>query len=165
MADEHAREYVRANRAAWDRWTLEATDSEHHRDVAVFRGGGLSLRPIELREVGDVAGITLLHLLCNMGCDTLSWARRGASVTGVDISEAAIARARALAAEAGIDARFLRSDLYALPDVLDERFDVVFTSYGALCWMPDLERWAQIVSHFLKDGGTFHQRIGLSSPA
>src|SRR5262249_25025211 len=99
--------FLRANRVAWDRWTLEATDSEHHRDVAFFRRGELSLRAIELGEVGDVAGKTLLHLLCNMGSDTLSWARRGAHVTGIDISSAAIDRARALATEAGLEARFL----------------------------------------------------------
>ena len=152
MADE----YISANRAVWDRWTREATDSEHHRDVARFRDGNLSLRPIELGEVGDVAGKTLLHLLCNMGCDTLSWARQGAHVTGVDISSAAIEQAQALAAEAGIDARFVCADLYALPDVLDERFDIVFTSYGALCWLPDPDRWARIVRDYLKPDGVFY---------
>ncbi|HEV8192963.1 MAG TPA: class I SAM-dependent methyltransferase [Ktedonobacterales bacterium] len=152
MADE----YARANRAVWDRWTLEATDSEHHRDVAVFRSGSLSLRSIELHEVGDVAGKTLLHLLCNMGCDTLSWARQGAQVTGVDISSAAVAQAQALAAEAELAARFVCSDLYALPEVLHEQFDVVFSSYGALCWLPDLERWASIVRGYLKPGGVFY---------
>lgn len=152
MADE----YIRANRVVWDRWTLEATDSEHHRDVALFRDGSLSLRSIELREVGDVAGKTLLHLLCNMGCDTLSWARQGAHVTGADISSAAVEQARSLAAEAGIAARFICSDLYALPEVLDERFDIVFTSYGALCWLPDLGGWARIVRDYLKPGGVFY---------
>jgi SAM-dependent methyltransferase len=152
MADE----YIRANRAVWDRWTLEATDSEHHRDVALFRSGSLSLRPIELREVGDVAGKTLLHLLCNMGCDTLSWAHLGAHVTGVDISSAAVAQAQALATETGLDARFVCSDLYALPEVLHEQFDLAFSSYGALCWLPDLERWARIVREYLKPGGSFY---------
>jgi SAM-dependent methyltransferase len=152
MADE----YIHANRAVWDRWTLEATDSEHHRDVAVFRSGSLSLRPIEIREVGDVTGKTLLHLLCNMGCDTLSWARLGAQVTGIDISGTAVAQAQALAAETGIDARFVRSDLYTLPDVLHEQFDIIFTSYGALCWLPNLERWARIVREYLKPDGVFY---------
>jgi SAM-dependent methyltransferase len=87
--------------------------------------------------------------------DTLSLARRGARVTGVDFSEPAIARARALAAELGLEARFLRSDVYELTRVLREQFDVVFTSYGVLCWLPDLVEWARVVARFLRPGGTF----------
>ena len=98
----------------------------------------------------------MLHLQCHFGLDTLSWAREGAVVTGVDFSEAAIAQARALAAECGIDARFVVSDVYAAPEKLDARFDIVFTGYGALIWLPDMTRWARVVSHFLKPGGTFY---------
>lgn len=148
--------YIAANRAIWNSWTQRDLTSEHHADAETFRSGGMSVRPIEREALGDVRGKSLLHLLCNMGSDTLSWARLGARVTGVDISDAAIERARAMAAEAGLaGARFLRSDLYALPSVLDEQFDIVFTSYGAICWMPNLTRWAEIVARYLKPGGTF----------
>src|SRR5579871_3460153 len=99
--------------------------SEHHRDVERFRSTGSSLRSIELAELGDVTGKRLIHLLCNMGSETLSLARLGATVTGVDIADAAIERARELTAEAGLAerARFLRADVYALPDELDNQFD------------------------------------------
>ena len=155
VAQQAENNYVAANRAIWNSWTQRDLASEHHADAATFRSGGLSLRPIEREALGDVRGKSLLHLLCNMGSDTLSWARLGARVTGVDISDAAIERARAMAAEAGLSsARFLRSDLYALPSMLDEQFDIVFTSYGALCWMPDLTRWAEVVACYVRPGGT-----------
>lgn len=148
--------YTEANRAAWNTWLARDLYSAHHQDVARFRATGSSLRSIELAELGgEVSGKTLLHLQCNMGSETLSWARLGATVTGVDISDAAIERAHELAAEAGLSTRFMRADLYDLPNLLDERFDLVFTSYGALCWLPDLARWAAIVARFLKPGGTF----------
>jgi SAM-dependent methyltransferase len=149
-------DYAEANRGVWNAWTVAHTGSEHHRDLETFRAGGLSLRPIERAELGDIAGKSLLHLLCNMGSDTLSWARLGTHVTGVDISYAAIERARALAQEAGLPARFIRADLYALPEALDERFDIVFMSYGALCWLADLDRWAALVARYLKPGGVLY---------
>jgi SAM-dependent methyltransferase len=149
-------DYSRANRAVWNAWTAHHAGSEHHRDAERVRAGGSSLRSIELEEVGAVAGRTLLHLQCNMGSDTLSWARLGARVTGVDIADGAIAKARALALEAGIEARFVCSDVYDLPAALDEQFDIVFTSYGALCWMPDLSRWAEIAARYVRPGGVFY---------
>ena len=88
--------------------------------------------------------------------DTLSWAREGARVTGTDFSEAAIRRARALAGEIGAEARFVQANTYEVPDVLDERFDVVFTSYGVLIWLPDIARWACVVARMLRPGGTFY---------
>lgn len=148
--------YIEANRRAWDAWTRNQLGSAHHQDAAAFRDGRLTLRPIERRELGDVAGKSLLHLLCNMGSDTLSWARSGANVTGVDVSAEAIERARALATATDTRARFIASDLYALPNVLDEQFDVVYSAYGVLCWLPDLPRWARIAASFLKPGGTFY---------
>lgn len=146
-------DYIEVNRGVWDAWTVAHADSDHHADVAAVRAGGLSLRGVERAELGDVAGKTVLHLQCNMGADTLSWARLGATVTGVDISDAAIAQARRLADETGLPARFIRSDVYALPGALDEQFDIVFTSYGALCWLGDLDRWAAILARYVKPGG------------
>lgn len=148
-------DYLESNRALWNTMTLSQLDSDHHQNVATFRAGGLTLRSIEREALGNVRGRSLLHLQCNMGSDTLSWARLGAVVTGVDISDAAIAQADALAADTGMSARFLRSDIYKLPDMLDAEFDIVFTSYGALCWLPDLTRWAEIAARYMRSGGTF----------
>src|SRR5947209_14403499 len=106
-----------------------------------FKAGISKLKYLEREEVGEVTGKTLLHLQCHFGLDTLSWARLGATVTGVDFSEQAVAAARALAADVGIPARFVVSDIYGLPDVLDERFDVVYTSCGVLGWLPDIVAW------------------------
>ncbi|HEX8994616.1 MAG TPA: class I SAM-dependent methyltransferase [Ktedonobacterales bacterium] len=152
MADER---YTEANRATWNLWVTRDTGSDHHKDAQRFRETGSSLRPIERAEVGDVSDRSLLHLQCNLGSDTLSWARLGARVTGVDISDEAISYAQALAAESGLAerARFIRSDLYALPESLDETFDIVFASYGALCWAPDLEGWAQVAARYVAPGG------------
>lgn len=147
-------DYLDSNRKLWNAWTERHLDSAHHQDVAAFRADGLTLRSIEREALGDVRGRSLLHLQCNMGSDTLSWARLGARVTGVDFSEAAIAQARMLATEAKLPARFVQSDLYALPTILDEQFDIVFASYGALCWLPDLARWAEIAARYLRPGGT-----------
>lgn len=147
---------TQANRAAWNTWLARDVHSSHHQDVARFRATGSSLRSIELAELGAVEGMSLLHLQCNMGSETLSWARLGASVTGVDISDEAIACARALAEESGLPARFIRADLYDLPGLLDDRFEIVFASYGVLFWLPDLARWAATIAHFLKPGGTFY---------
>ncbi len=147
--------YIHINLDTWNRWTAHNTESEHHKDVQRYQATGSSLRSIELAELGDVSGKTLLHLQCNMGADTLSWAKRGALVTGVDISDVAIAQARQLAEQSQTAARFLAADLYALPDLLHEQFDIVFTSYGVLWWLPDLPRWAEIVASYVKPGGIF----------
>lgn len=146
--------YLDANRRLWDRWTHVHKDARFY-DLDGFRQGLSRLGAVEREALGDVAGKTLLHLQCHFGLDTLLWARAGAQVTGVDFSDEAVALARTLADETGLPARFIASDLYDLPEVLDERFDVVFTSYGVLTWLPDLDRWAAVVARFLKPGGTF----------
>ena len=148
--------HTRANQTIWDAWTSEDQTTDHARDEAVVASGGSSLRPIERAEVGEVAGKTLLHLLCNRGSDTVSWAQLGARVTGVDFSKQCIARASALAEATSLPARFLQSDLYALPEVLDDQFDIVFMSYGVLCWMPDLQRWADIAARYVRPGGMLY---------
>ena len=121
-----------------------------------FKAGQSTLRSIEVEELPEVAGKRLLHLQCHFGLDTLSWARRGARVTGVDFSETAIALARSLSCELGLEAAFVHSDLYDLRNVLSGDFDIVFTSYGTICWLPDLRRWAEIISDSLRPGGTFY---------
>jgi SAM-dependent methyltransferase len=124
-------------------------------DVPRFKKGWIPIRPLEIGLVGPVRGCSLLHLQCHFGMDTLSWARRGAQVTGVDFSPSAIAAARKLAREVGLDARFVESDVYAATRKLRGRFDVVYTGKGALCWLPDLANWARTVAHLLKPGGRF----------
>ena len=124
-------------------------------DVDSFRDGKLTLNPIEREIIGDVNGKSLLHLQCHFGMDTLSWARLGADATGVDFSENAIEIARGLNEEIGQDARFVCSDVYKLPDVLDEQFDIVYTALGVLTWLPDIRGWARVVANHLKPGGMF----------
>jgi SAM-dependent methyltransferase len=148
-------EYLQANQRRWDRLTLEHKESDFY-DLAGFRQGKDRLRSIELSELGDVAGKTLLHLQCHFGMDTLAWARRGATVTGMDFSPEAISLARSLSDELEILARFICTDIYDLPGVLSDKFDIVFTSYGVLHGLPDLKRWGQIIAHYLKPGGIFY---------
>jgi SAM-dependent methyltransferase len=152
---DQQRRAMDANRRLWDELTAIHARSAFY-DVEAFLRGERPLAPLERREVGDVAGKSLLHLQCHFGLDTLSWARLGATATGVDFSPKAIALARALSRQTGVKARFIRANVYDLPRVLDGSFDIVFTSYGVLCWLPDLKPWAQVVSHFLKPGGTFY---------
>lgn len=148
-------EYLRSNQFLWDDWTrLHSAGSDY--DIEGFRAGKNTLKRIELEELGDVSGKSLLHLQCHFGMDTLSWARLGAEVTGIDFSANAIDLARRLSEETGIAARFVQSNIYDLPDALSGRFDIVFTSYGVISWLPDLAAWGRIISHFLKPGGTFY---------
>jgi SAM-dependent methyltransferase len=147
-------EAIRKNRELWDAWTKIHIGSAFY-DVASFRSGERPVRltDFEREEVGSVEGKTLLHLQCHFGLDTLSWARLGAIVTGVDFSEESVAAARALAADTGIPGRFVLSDVDGLPDVLDEEFDVVYTSGGVLEWLPDIASWGRVAAHFVRPGG------------
>ncbi|MEJ2765640.1 class I SAM-dependent methyltransferase [Photobacterium sp. MCCC 1A19761] len=148
-------DYLDINQKAWDLRAKVHVESEFY-DVAGFLKGKSSLNPIELAQVGEVKGKRLLHLQCHFGQDTLSWARLGAEVTGVDLSSEAIECARGLAEQIGVDARFIQDDLYRFGDKNQDQFDLVFTSYGALCWLPDLTRWARTVAAALKPGGQVH---------
>lgn len=158
-ADGIAGDWLAHNRRNWDeRVTIHAVSDFY--DLPGFRSGDVStLRSFEPEELGDVAGRSLLHLQCHMGQDTLSWARRGARVTGLDFSGPAVATADGLAADLGLAerARFVVSDVYDAVEALDgERFDVVYTGLGALVWLPDLPRWARVVASLLKDGGVLY---------
>lgn len=148
-------EYLEANRKRWDQLTAEHEVSEFY-DLEGFKAGKDRLRAIELAELGDVSGKTLLHLQCHFGLDTLAWARRGALVTGVDFSPRAIDLARSLSAELNLPASFYCTDIYALPEVLSGAFDIVFTSYGVLHGLPDLARWGQLIADYLIPGGKFY---------
>jgi SAM-dependent methyltransferase len=148
-------DYLKANLASWDEAVGLHVGSELY-DVTGFKAGKTSLSEIELGELGPLVGegTTLLHLQCHFGLDTLSWARRGAVVTGVDFSGEGIR----MAGEVGLSSRatFVQSDVESLPDSLSGSFDIVFTSWGALIWLGDLERWAEVIDHFLRPGGTLY---------
>jgi SAM-dependent methyltransferase len=149
-------EALRDNNALWDEWTRIHETSEFY-DLEGFKRGGVRLRPYELDEIGPVDGLELLHLQCHFGIDTLSWARLGARVTGADFSKAAVELARSVATEIGQPgARFVQSDLYDLPAVLEGQFDLVYTSRGVLGWLPDIRRWAEVAAHFVRPGGRFY---------
>src|SRR3712207_3593688 len=132
--------YQETNRASWDERVPIHVGGEFY-DVAGFKAGQERLRPFEISEVGDVGGKDLLHLQCHFGIDTLSWARRGARVVGLDFSLPAIVEARKLAAELALEAEFVHSDVYDASHVLEGRnFDVLYTGLGAIYWLPDIPR-------------------------
>lgn len=147
--------YLEMNQAGWNQRAKVHFESKFY-DVNGFLSGQTSLREIELAELSDVVGKRLLHLQCHFGMDTLSWARLGAVCTGVDISPVAIEKARELASETRLHTRFVCSDVYSFRRSHSEPYEIVFTSYGALCWLPDLSRWAEIVASNLAVGGLFY---------
>lgn len=149
------KDYTKINKKWWDNVTQIHAASKLY-DLKSFKKGKTSLQSIELQELGNVKGKTLLHLMCHFGMDTLSWAREGAIVTGVDISDSSINLANKLSKELEIPANFIASDIYDLPKVLDTTFDIVFTSYGVLLWLSNIESWAEIIYERLKQGGTFY---------
>ncbi len=121
-----------------------------------LRNGGVMLDSIQLREVGAVAGKTLLHLQCHIGSDTLSWVWLGATATGVDFSPASIDTAEQLRDELRLPCRFICCNVYDLPQRLDEQFDIVYASQGVLCWLRDIDEWGGLVARYLKPGGLFY---------
>ena len=147
--------YIEANRAHWDAVAPVHAASTFY-DLPSFKTGSSSLHQIEVAELGDVAGKSMLHLQCHIGLDTLSWARAGAVVTGVDFSSKSLELARSLAEEVHIDARFVEANVYELEGKLDETFDIVFASYGVLVWLPELEPWMRVAARFVKPGGIFY---------
>ncbi|OBA48691.1 methyltransferase type 11 [Nocardia sp. 852002-20019_SCH5090214] len=146
---------IESNRALWDEWAKIHAEGDWY-DLAAVRAGADKLRPYEIEEVGDVAGKSLLHLQCQIGTDSIAWARRGAAVTAVDFSPVAIGVATQLAQDAGVDAQFVVSDVMRLPENLTGTWDIVYASRGILGWLPDLTAWAEVVAHFLAPGGIFY---------
>ncbi|KXK38446.1 MAG: class I SAM-dependent methyltransferase [Saprospiraceae bacterium] len=147
-------DYIDINRKMWN----DRVDLHYHSafyGVDDFLSGKSSLKDIEIRLLGDLLGLHVLHLQCHFGMDTLSLARMGAMVTGVDFSDKAIDTAVNLSRASNLEAEFICSDIYKLSEVIDKQFDVVFTSYGTIGWLPDLNRWADVVASCLKPGGRF----------
>ncbi len=148
--------WFETNRAWWDeRAPLHLRGGYY--DVERWLAGETALRDFELIELGDVAGRTLVHPQCHIGTDTLSWAREGAAVTGLDLSAESVRAAESLASRAGIDARFVCANVYDAAEALDgERFDIVYTGIGAIDWLPDIDRWARTMAALCRPGGTFY---------
>src|SRR4030088_2657118 len=160
MADA---EWRAANRANWDERVRVHLDGPGY-DLSGLRAGRRRLYAIEEAELGPVHGLRVLHLQCHFGRDSLTLAQRGAEVVGLDFSPAAIAAANTLAAELGLSgqARFVEADLYDAASAIPESasFDRVFVTWGAITWLPDIARWAQVVAHFLKPGGLLYLAEG-----
>ena len=143
------------NRESWNELTNLHAESSFY-NLESFKKGKTSLNPIEIEELGDIKGKKLLHLQCHFGMDTLSLARAGAEVTGIDISDASIQKANELSNELDIPAKFIRSNIYEIEPILDDTFDIVYTSYGAINWLNDLDKWAKIINRYLKPNGIFY---------
>jgi len=146
-------EFTRSNQKGWD-----GLAGVHYRNYHIQKllDGKPLLCDLIRTEVGDVRGKSLVHLLCHIGTDTLSWALLGAQVTGIDISPESLKYARLLAERMSIQADFIEVDILEVIDRVDRKFDVVFSSTGVLCWMPDIQIYARTVRHLLKDGGFFY---------
>jgi SAM-dependent methyltransferase len=156
-------DYREINRAYWDDRVPAHVASPDY-GVARFADDPAYLSDVvrfDRPRLGEIAGLDAVHLQCHIGTDTVSLGRLGARTTGVDLSEPALVEARKLAAAAGSDATFVQSELYSARAALGEgRFDLVFTGIGALCWLPDIDRWAGVVSSLLRPGGRLHLREG-----
>ena len=151
---ENLPDYIKLNKQTWNNKTDVHIKSDFYENEA-FLNGKSTLNNIELELLGNVNDKKILHLQCHFGQDTLSLARLGAKVTGIDLADKAIENAKEFANTLNIDATFICCDIYDLPTLLDEKFDIVFTSYGTIGWLPDLEKWAKVVSYFLKPNGKF----------
>lgn len=148
------KDFFNINKEGWNNRTGAHYDSEFY-DVEGFLKGSSSLKQIELELLGSLEGKELLHLQCHFGQDSISLAREGAKVTGIDISDQAIDKAKHLAQEAGVKAHFITSNVYDIDKHLNQQYDVIFSSYGVITWLPDLQRWADLIDMHLKPGGKF----------
>ena len=147
-------EHYATNERWWSERARHHLDTEMYREfVQRLREGKDALLPFDDQVLGSLEGLRVLHLQCHVGTDTLSLARRGAHVTGLDFSADALEQARALAQELDLKATFVQGNAIALPDELTGPFDLVYTSYGALCWLSDLRAWARCIAARLASGG------------
>lgn len=147
-------DYININKQTWNNKTDVHVVSDFY-DNENFIKGKSTLKDIELELLGNISGKKILHLQCHFGQDSLSLSRMGAKVTGIDLSDKAIAKAQELNSQLQLDATFICCNIYDLPNHLTEKFDIIFTSYGTIGWLPDLTKWATIVSHFLNPSGKF----------
>ena len=147
--------YFETNKNTWNDKVAVHANSEFY-DLEAFKRGDSSLKKYELQALGNVSGKSLLHLQCHFGQDTLSWSRRGAKCTGVDISEKGVELARKLTEELEQKATFVCCNVLDTSKFVHEQFDIVFTSYGVIGWLPDLKPWGKMIADRLKSGGTFY---------
>jgi len=147
-------DYLNVNRKAWNDRTSVHWDSDFYSNDR-FIAGETSLKTVELGLLGDIEGKDILHLQCHFGQDTVSLARMGANATGIDLSDEAIKKAKELNSLCRTNCDFIEGDIYSAPQLIDKKFDLVFTSYGTIGWLPDIDRWAAVVSTMLKPGGRF----------
>jgi 2-polyprenyl-3-methyl-5-hydroxy-6-metoxy-1,4-benzoquinol methylase len=147
-------DYLEVNKKTWNEKVEHHVGSDFY-DVDSFLNGKNSLNDIECSLLGDVTGKSILHLQCHFGQDSLSLQRMGASVTGVDFSEEAIKNAIEFNHKMALDAKFICSDIYSLEQKHENKYDIIFTSYCTIGWLPDIDKWASVVRHFLKDDGMF----------
>lgn len=148
------KDYLKHNQQTWDNKVDVHVNSDFYQ-MDKFMAGASSLTPIEIPLLGDVSNQSLIHLQCHFGQDTLSLARMGAQVTGVDFSPKGIEKAKSLSQQLNVDADFVLSDVYSSPEIIKKQFDIVFTSYGTITWLPDIQKWADVVASFLAPGGSF----------
>lgn len=146
--------YFEVNKSTWNEKVKVHTESEMY-DLEAFKKGKSSLMSYEKNALSDVKGKSLLHLQCHFGQDTLSWSRLGAKCIGVDISDEGIKVARKLNEELNLDAEFVCCNVLHTSDFIKDTFDIVFTSYGTIGWLPDLKSWGRMIAERLKSGGTF----------
>ncbi len=161
--EEHGREAMALNRSNWEaRVAHHAVSEEYGLDRYVSDPAHLSdVVRFDLPRLGDITGLDTIHLQCHIGTDTVSLARLGAHVTGLDFSPSALEVARRLAVDAGADVTFVESDVHdAVVALGPARFDLVYTGIGALCWLPDVRRWADVVAGLLRPGGRLFLREG-----
>lgn len=148
-------EKFETNRKTWNTKVAIHVESEFY-DMPNFRSGKTSLNKYEIEALGDIFDKRLLHLQCHFGQDTLSFARMGAKCTGVDISDEGIKLAQKLNTDLKLDANFVCCNVLDTSEYISEKFDVVFTSYGTIGWLPDLKPWAKMIYERLKPGGYFY---------
>ena len=152
---EDQQHYFEINKTTWNT-KVEVHAKSTMYNLEAFKAGKSSLMPYELKGLGDVKGKNLLHLQCHFGQDTLSWSRLGARCTGVDISDEGIKLAKELNDELKLDAKFICCNVLDTSKYVTDTFDIVFTSYGVIGWLPDLKPWAAMIAERLKKGGTFY---------
>ena len=153
MEDEN--KYFETNKATWNEKVKVHAKSEMY-NLEAFKNGKTSLMRYEIDALGDVNGKSLLHLQCHFGQDTLSWSRLGAKCTGIDLSDEGIKLAKTLNDELELDAEFVCCNVLNTSQFVKNTFDIVFTSYGVIGWLPDLKPWGKLIAEKLNKGGTFY---------
>jgi len=148
------KDYFAVNKETWNKKVAVHAKSNMY-DMEAFKNGKSSLMSFEMEALGNVSNKSLLHLQCHFGQDTLSWSRMGAKCVGVDISDEAVKLARELNQELKLNAEFVCCNVLDTSEHISETFDIIFTSYGVIGWLPDLKPWGKMIAERLKSGGTF----------